>query len=232
MTLTGGSTEPDIQNKKTTVGRRVPAAPAPSSSRGPWIAGVAALALVVIGVGVAVATGTSSDSDKSPVLSKTFLAVDKECELVTKAMLDVYVPGASCASQAFSGMNNKDGVSTYAPSWAVESATRPPTQIELGLTLTPAAEKLFTDSYDDAVRSFEASHHDPQIGEITLPQFDKAYLMSGSYAYAVIPQSDARVAARKGNAVVILTFKGFGSIDDSVGAVKAIAADIITHLPS
>ncbi|MGX1809207.1 hypothetical protein ACWIGI_26095 [Nocardia sp. NPDC055321] len=232
MTLTGRSTEPDTQHKKPAIGRRVAAdAPASSPSRGPWIAGVAALALVAGGVGVAVVT-SGSDSGPGPALSKTFLPVDKECELVTRATLDTYVPGANCAAQAFSGMNNGDGVRTYGPSWTVESATSVPTQIELGLTLTPAAESLFTESYDDAVRSFQASHHAAQIDEITLPQFDKAYLMSGDYAYAVIPQSDARIAARKGNAVLVLTFKGFGTAEESIGAAKAIAADVITHLPS
>lgn len=161
-----------------------------------------------------------------PALSKVYSPVTLECNLVSESVLNTYVPGARCTTQAFAGITQK-GVQSSNPNWVVESSAQEPNAIQLILTLSNTAPQSFAEARETNITGFTGIHKDPTTTAIEIG--DEAYLLTGTSNYGT-PGADARIVARSGNAIIDVTFKGFVNVPTSSDAVKAIATNILSNL--
>ncbi|MFC7428710.1 hypothetical protein [Nocardia tengchongensis] len=160
----------------------------------------------------------------------TYGAPADECAMVSRALLDRYVPGAPCKRTSARTVTADE--ITYTPSWATVASPAQPSSIQVVLRVAKTAPSMYTHS-KDTLGVYQATLTDASSTEMNPaelgPKVQKAVLLSGS-SKSFSGRFDARIILLSGNAVVDVVLTDWTSTEASVDALKVVAADIVANM--
>ncbi|GAB4584608.1 hypothetical protein Ntsu_24400 [Nocardia sp. IFM 10818] len=200
----------------------------PGKPKWPWIGGAAIVVAVILGGAILVGTGKSSDT-AAPLPGPAFSAPTDECQLVSKTVLDRYVPGAACRASAYRS-------STFSPSWTVTTGDAEVSSIEVALTLSPDPRVTYAQAKKSVVDGFVALQRSPAEADLPAADLDpnarvhEAHMISGQNKLnpALV---DARLFVLVGgNGVLVVRGDGWKDAESARTGMTAIATDIIANL--